>query len=338
MKKTILVTGAAGFIAGNFIMRLLKESPFEKIVGVDNLNDYYDRRLKNFRLEQILKAADNNWIFYRGDLADKNFINEIFNLHRPEYVINLAAQPGVRNSIDNPDAYIRSNILGFFNVLEACRNFPVAHLVYASSSSIYGSNKKIPFATDDKTDEPASLYAATKKSNELLAHCYSHLYNIPATGLRFFTVYGPAGRPDMAYFKFTNKLLRGEDIQIFNFGNCARDFTFVADIVEALCRVIDSPPKNSPPHKVYNLGRGEPVNLLEFVTILQEELVRAGVLPADYDFDAHKKLVPAQPGDVPITFADTRDFERDFNFRPRTDLRTGLRSFASWYKNFYFNN
>ncbi|MBQ3452457.1 MAG: NAD-dependent epimerase/dehydratase family protein, partial [Selenomonadaceae bacterium] len=278
MKKTILVTGAAGFIAGNFIMRLLKESSFEKIVGVDNLNDYYDRRLKNFRLEQILKAADNNWIFYRGDLADKDFINEIFNSHRPSHVINLAAQPGVRYSIDNPDAYIRSNILGFFNVLEACRNFPVEHLVYASSSSVYGSNKKIPFATDDKTDEPASLYAATKKSNELLAHCYSHLYNIPATGLRFFTVYGPAGRPDMAYFKFTNKLLRGEDIQIFNFGNCARDFTFVADIVEALCRVIDSPPKNSPPHKVYNLGRGEPVNLLEFVTILQEELVRAGVL------------------------------------------------------------
>lgn len=338
MKKTILVTGAAGFIAGNFIMRLLKESSFEKIVGVDNLNDYYDRRLKNFRLEQILKAADNNWIFYRGDLADKDFINEIFNSHRPSHVINLAAQPGVRYSIDNPDAYIRSNIFGFFNVLEACRNFPVEHLVYASSSSVYGSNKKIPFATDDKTDEPASLYAATKKSNELLAHCYSHLYNIPATGLRFFTVYGPAGRPDMAYFKFTNKLLRGEDIQIFNFGNCARDFTFVADIVEALCRVIDSPPKNSPPHKVYNLGRGEPVNLLEFFTILQEELVRAGVLPADYDFDAHKKLVPAQPGDVPITFADTRDFERDFNFRPRTDLRTGLRSFASWYKNFYANN
>lgn len=341
MEKIILVTGAAGFIGGNFILRLIKDGGFSKIIGVDNLNDYYDVRLKNYRLKLIDAATGNfrgEWKFYRGDIADKNFIDELFNDTQPTHVVNLAAQAGVRYSIDNPAAYIQSNIVGFFNVMEACRHAKrLRHLIYASSSSVYGGNKKIPFSTADRVDEPVSLYAATKKSDELLAHCYSELYQIPATGLRFFTVYGAAGRPDMAYFKFTNKLLRGEDIQIFNYGNCARDFTYVDDIVEGLARVVVRPPaaENVAPHKVYNIGNGRPVNLLDFVNILQEELIHAEILPADYDFDAHKKLVPAQAGDVPITFADTSEFERDFNFRPKTSLRTGLRNFAAWYKKFY---
>lgn len=336
MDKIIIVTGAAGFIGANFVLRLLKDSEFTKIIGVDNLNDYYDVRLKNFRLEQIEASSRNRWKFYRGDIADKTFIDEIFSEYEPTHVVNLAAQAGVRYSLEKPDVYIQSNVVGFFNVLEACRHLKnLAHLVYASSSSVYGGNKKIPFATNDKVDEPVSLYAATKKSNELMAHCYSQLFKIPATGLRFFTVYGAAGRPDMAYFKFTNKLLRGEDIQIYNFGNCARDFTYIDDVVEGLSRVVLNPPKNSPPHKIYNLGNGQPVNLLDFVNILQEELIRADVLPMDYDFESHKKLVPMQAGDVPITFADTSDFERDFNFKPNTSLRTGLRNFAQWYKKFY---
>ena len=341
MEKIMLVTGAAGFIGGNFILRLIKEGLFTKIVGVDNLNDYYDVRLKNYRLKLIEAAAEKfqcDWKFYRGDLADKNFVDEIFKSAEPTQVVNLAAQAGVRYSIENPAAYIQSNIVGFFNVLEACRNAKnLNHLIYASSSSVYGGNKKIPFSTEDRVDKPVSLYAATKKSDELLAHCYSELYKIPATGLRFFTVYGEAGRPDMAYFKFTNKLLRGEEIQIYNYGNCARDFTYVDDIVEGLARVVIKPPAvlDSAPHKVYNIGNGQPVNLLEFVKILQEELIRAEILPTDYDFDAHKKLVPAQAGDVAITFADTSEFEREFNFRPKTPLRTGLRNFATWYKKFY---
>ncbi len=341
MEKSILVTGAAGFIGGNFILRLIRDCEFSTIIGVDNLNDYYDVRLKNYRLKLIEKAVENfsgEWKFYRGDIADKNFIDEIFKLAQPTHVLNLAAQAGVRYSIENPAAYIESNIIGFFNILEACRHCKnLRHLIYASSSSVYGGNKKIPFSTADRVDKPVSLYAATKKSDELLAHCYSELYKIPATGLRFFTVYGVAGRPDMAYFKFTNKLLRGEDIQIFNFGNCARDFTYIDDIVEGLARVVVRPPvtENSAPHKVYNIGNGQPVNLLDFVNILQEELIRAEILPADYNFDSHKKLVPAQAGDVPITFADTSDFEQDFNFRPKTSLRTGLRNFATWYRNFY---
>lgn len=334
--KNILVTGAAGFIGGNLTLKLLPQNKFANIVGIDNLSDYYDVRLKNYRLK-LIDAADKNsvWKFIRGDISDKNFLEKVFDETRPEIVVNLAAQAGVRYSEKNPDAYIQSNVVGFFNVLESCRKFGVEHLIYASSSSVYGGNKKIPFATTDRVDSPISLYAATKKSDELLAHCYSELYGLKATGLRFFTVYGAAGRPDMAYFKFTNKLLRGQDIEIYNFGNCARDFTFVDDIVEGLCLVLDRSPENSPPHKIYNLGRGEPVNLLEFVEILQEELIRAEVLPADYDFDAHKKLVPNQAGDVPITFADTSDFERDFNFRPTTSLREGLRTFAVWYKSFY---
>ena len=334
--KNILLTGAAGFIGGNLTLKLLAANKFKKIVGVDNMSDYYDVRLKNYRLELIDAANKNSaWKFFRGDIADKNFLEEIFDETRPAVVVNLAAQAGVRYSLENPDAYIQSNVVGFFNVLEACKKFGVEHLVYASSSSVYGANKKIPFATSDRVDSPISLYAATKKSDELLAHCYSELYKIPATGLRFFTVYGAAGRPDMAYFKFTNKLLRGEEIQIYNFGHCARDFTFVDDIVEGLCRVLDRPPKNSPPHKIYNLGHGEPVSLLEFVNVLQEELIREKILPADYDFDAHKKFLPLQPGDVPITFADTKDFERDFDFRPTTPLREGLRQFAVWYRKFY---
>ena len=334
--KKILVTGAAGFIGANFILRLLKDDAFSKIFGVDNLNDYYDVRLKNFRLKQIEAAAANRWKFFRGDIAEKNFVDEIFSEAEPTCVVNLAAQAGVRYSLENPGAYIQSNVVGFFNVLEACRRAKnLEHLVYASSSSVYGGNKKIPFSTEDKVDEPVSLYAATKKSDELMAHCYSQLFAIPATGLRFFTVYGAAGRPDMAYFKFTDKLLRGEEIQIYNFGNCARDFTYVDDVVEGLIRVVLSPPKIFPPHKIYNLGNGRPVNLLDFVKILQEELVRAEVLPADYDFEAKKKFVPMQAGDVPITFADTRDFERDFNFKPNTPLRIGLRKFSEWYKKFY---
>ena len=331
-----MVTGAAGFIGANFILRLLKEDSFAKIIGVDNLNEYYDVRLKNFRLKQIEAAGAGRWKFYRGDLADKNFVEKIFSEHEPTHVMNLAAQAGVRYSLENPAAYIQSNVVGFFNVLEACRATKnLEHLIYASSSSVYGGNKKIPFATSDRTDEPVSLYAATKKSDELMAHCYSRLFGIPMTGLRFFTVYGAAGRPDMAYFKFTDKLLRGEQIEIYNFGNCARDFTYVEDIVEGLSRVVARPPKNFPPHKVYNLGNGRPVNLLEFVKILQEELIRAEVLPADYDFEAHKKFLPMQAGDVPITFADTSEFEQDFNFKPSTPLRTGLRVFAEWYKKFY---
>ena len=338
----ILVTGAAGFIGGNLILRLTN-SDVETIIGVDNMNDYYDVRLKEFRLSLIDAAAKKNscaWKFYRGDIGDKNFIDELFAEYRPTHVVNLAAQAGVRYSIDNPAAYIQSNVVGFFNVLEACRHFTVAHLVYASSSSVYGGNKKIPFAVSDPVDKPVSLYAATKKSNELMAHCYSKLYKIPATGLRFFTVYGEAGRPDMAYFKFTNKLLRGEEIQIYNYGNCQRDFTYVDDIVEGIIRVMNKPPRtdDDAPHKVYNIGNGSPVNLLDFVTILQEELIRAKVLPPDYDFDAHKKLVPMQAGDVPITYADTSELERDFNFRPTTTLHHGLRKFAEWYKDFYSPN
>lgn len=331
-----MVTGAAGFIGANFVLRLLKEDSFAKIIGVDNLNEYYDVRLKNFRLRQIEAAGAGRWKFYRGDLAEKNFVEKIFAEEEPTHVMNLAAQAGVRYSLENPAAYIQSNVVGFFNVLEACRaSKNLEHLIYASSSSVYGGNKKIPFATDDRTDEPVSLYAATKKSDELMAHCYSWLFGIRATGLRFFTVYGAAGRPDMAYFKFTDKLLRGEQIELYNFGNCARDFTYVDDIVEGLSRVVACPPKNFPPHKVYNLGNGQPVNLLEFVSVLQEELIRAEVLPADYDFEAHKKFLPMQAGDVPITFADTSEFEREFNFKPSTPLRTGLRVFAEWYKKFY---
>lgn len=341
LKKNILITGAAGFIGANLTLKLIALSKFGNIIGVDNLNDYYDVSLKEYRLKLIDEAARNNfavtWNFQLGDIADKNFVDKIFAEIQPEVVVNLAAQAGVRHSITNPAVYIESNIVGFFNVLEACchlENF--RHLVYASSSSVYGGNKKIPFSTADRVDNPVSLYAATKKSNELLAHCYSKLYNIPATGLRFFTVYGAAGRPDMAYFKFTNKLLRGEDIQIFNYGNCQRDFIYIDDIVEGISRVIDRPPTCfDPPYKIYNIGNGQPVNLLEFVDILQQELLRAKVLPANYDFDSHKKLLPMQPGEIPITFADTSDLERDFNFRPPTPLREGLRHFAQWYKIFY---
>ena len=329
--KKILVTGAAGFIGSNLTRRLL--SAGAKVIGVDNMNDYYDVRLKEYRLKLI--DAAGTWTFLRGDLTDKNFLDALFAEHCPTHVVNLAAQAGVRHSIDNGTAYIQSNVVGFFNVLESCRHFGAKHLVYASSSSVYGGNKKIPFAVNDATDKPVSLYAATKKFDELMAHCYSHLYGIAATGLRFFTVYGAAGRPDMAYFKFTDKLIRGEDIELYNFGNELRDFTYVDDIVEGICRVIDRPPRDAVPHKIYNIGHGKPVNLTEFVTVLQEELIRAEVLPPDYDFDAHKKFVPAQPGDVPITYADTSDFERDFNFRPTTPLREGLRVFAQWYKNFY---
>lgn len=348
MKKNILVTGAAGFIGANLILRLISSGKFANVIGIDNLNDYYDVSLKEYRLNQIRDVAQKNsnvvWKFLRGNLIDKNFIDKIFEETLPDIVVNLAAQTGVRHSISNPAAYIQSNIIGFFNILEACRHSKnLSHLVYASSSSIYGNNKKVPFSTQDFVDKPVSLYAATKKSNELLAHCYSKLYNIPATGLRFFTVYGPAGRPDMAYFKFTNKLLKGEDIQIFNYGNCQRDFTYIDDIVEGIVRIIDKPPVlqidedslSVAPHKIYNIGNSKPANLLEFVNILQQELIRAEVLPADYDFESHKKLVPMQPGDVPVTFADISDLERDFNFRPKTSLREGLRHFATWYKKFY---
>lgn len=339
--KTYFITGVAGFIGSNLAKRILNEKKDAKVVGLDNMNDYYDVRIKESRLEELQKF--DNFIFIKGNLADKELINKIFEEYKPEIVINLAAQAGVRYSITNPDAYIESNIIGFYNILEGCRNYPVEHLVYASSSSVYGSNKKVPYSTDDKVDNPVSLYAATKKSNELLAHSYSKLYNIPSTGLRFFTVYGPAGRPDMAYFGFTNKLIKGEKIQIFNYGNCKRDFTYIDDIVEGICRVIKKAPEKKngedglpiPPYAIYNIGNSNPENLLDFVTILQEELVRAGVLPKDYDFEAHKELVPMQPGDVPVTYADTTPLERDFGFKPSTTLREGLRKFAEWYKKFY---
>ena len=345
--KTILVTGAAGFIGANLVNELLNTVKGVKLVGLDNMNDYYDVSIKEYRLSEIGKLADTKhdctWTFLKGNLADKALIEKIFTEYKPEIVVNLAAQAGVRYSITNPDVYIESNLIGFYNILEACRNFPVEHLVYASSSSVYGSNKKVPYSTDDKVDNPVSLYAATKKSNELLAHAYSKLYNIPSTGLRFFTVYGPAGRPDMAYFGFTNKLLKGETIQIFNYGNCKRDFTYVDDIVEGIKRVMERAPEKKngddglplPPYRIYNIGNSSPENLLDFVTILQEELIRAEVLPSDYDFEAHKKLVPMQPGDVPVTYADTSALEQDTGFKPDTPLRTGLRRFAEWYKKFY---
>ena len=346
--KTILVTGSAGFIGSNLVLELLKSESKATIIGLDNVNDYYDVSIKEWRLSEIEKAAAESscsYHFIKGDLADRAAIDRLFADYKPTVVVNLAAQAGVRYSITNPDAYIQSNLIGFYNILEACRHAEpaVEHLVYASSSSVYGSNKKVPYSTEDKVDNPVSLYAATKKSNELLAHAYSKLYNIPSTGLRFFTVYGPAGRPDMAYFGFTNKLRKGETIQIFNYGNCKRDFTFVDDIVEGVKRVMKGAPEKAvgedglpiPPYAVYNIGNSNPENLLDFVTILQEELIRAEVLPADYDFEAHKKLVPMQPGDVPVTYADTGALERDYGFKPNTDLRDGLRKFAQWYKEFY---
>ena len=341
MNKTVFITGASGFIGSNLAKRILTTEPDTKVIGLDNMNDYYDVRIKKVRLAELQKFE--NYTFIKGNLADKALINSIFEQYHPDIVVNLGAQAGVRYSITNPDAYIESNMLGFYNILEACRHYPVEHLVYASSSSVYGSNKKVPYSTDDKVDNPVSLYAATKKSNELMAHAYSKLYNIPSTGLRFFTVYGPAGRPDMAYFGFTNKLVNGETIKIFNYGNCKRDFTYVDDIVEGVVRVMKKPPEKKngedglpiPPYAVYNIGNSNPENLLDFVQILSEELVRAGVLPADYDFEAHKELVPMQPGDVPVTFADTAPLERDFGFKPHTPLREGLRKFAQWYKKFY---
>ena len=338
---TILITGSSGFIGSNLAKRILTTEPDTKVIGLDNMNDYYDVRIKETRLAELQKFE--NYIFIKGNLADKALINSIFEQYHPDIVVNLGAQAGVRYSITNPDAYIESNMIGFYNILEACRHYPVEHLVYASSSSVYGSNMKVPYSTDDKVDNPVSLYAATKKSNELMAHAYSKLYNIPSTGLRFFTVYGPAGRPDMAYFGFTNKLVNGETIKIFNYGNCKRDFTYVDDIVEGVVRVMAKAPEKKngedglpiPPYAVYNIGNSNPENLLDFVQILSEELVRAGVLPADYDFEAHKELVPMQPGDVPVTFADTEPLERDFGFKPHTPLREGLRKFAEWYKEFY---
>lgn len=345
--KVIIVTGSAGFIGSNLVKELLKTNEKINIIGFDSVNDYYDVSIKEYRLKEIEKLAESKpdckYTFIKGNLADKVLIEKIFTEYKPDIVVNLAAQAGVRYSITNPDAYIESNIVGFYNILEACRNHPVEHLVYASSSSVYGGNKKVPFSTDDKVDNPVSLYAATKKSDELLAHAYSKLYNIPSTGLRFFTVYGPAGRPDMAYFGFTNKLVKGETIKIFNYGNCKRDFTYVDDIVEGVKRVMMSPPEKKngedglpiPPYKIYNIGNNNPENLLDFVQILSEELVRAGVLPQDYDFDAHKELVPMQPGDVPVTYADTSALEADFGFKPSTSLREGLRKFAEWYKEFY---
>lgn len=333
----ILVTGAAGFIGSNLVKKLYKELPEAQVIGIDNMNDYYDVRLKEHRLEELKQYP--TFTFIKGNIADKQLIKETFIQYRPQIVVNLAAQAGVRYSITNPDAYIEANLIGFYNILEACRHHEVEHLVYASSSSVYGSNKKVPYSTDDKVDNPVSLYAATKKSNELMAHAYSKLYNIPSTGLRFFTVYGPAGRPDMAYFGFTNKLVKGEKIQIFNYGNCKRDFTYVDDIVEGVYRVMMKAPDKQigedglpiPPYKVYNIGNNSPENLLDFVTILQEELIRAGVLPQKYDFEAHKELVPMQPGDVPTTYADTSALETDFGFKPSTSLREGLRKFAEWY-------
>lgn len=345
--KTVLVTGAAGFIGSFLSERLLSDFEDIRVIGFDSVNDYYDIRLKESRLEKLQKHK--NFIFIKANLADKDKVSEIFREYSPQIVVNLAAQAGVRYSITNPDAYIESNIIGFYNILEACRHSyddsatPVEHLVYASSSSVYGSNKKVPYSTDDKVDNPVSLYAATKKSDELMAHAYSKLYNIPSTGLRFFTVYGPAGRPDMAYFGFTDKLLRGETIRIFNYGNCKRDFTYINDIVEGVVRVMQGAPERKngedglpvPPYAVYNIGNQSPENLLDFVDILQQELIAAGVLPNDYDFEAHKQLVPMQPGDVPVTYADTTPLERDYGYKPSTDLRTGLRSFARWYKDFY---
>ena len=340
--KCVLVTGAAGFIGANLVKRLLTEFADVKVIGIDNITDYYDVRLKYERLEELAEYSDR-FIFIKGNIADKPTIDNLFAEHKPTVVVNLAAQAGVRYSITNPDAYIESNLIGFYNILEACRHNEVEHLVYASSSSVYGSNTKVPYSTDDKVDNPVSLYAATKKSNELMAHAYSKLYNSPSTGLRFFTVYGPCGRPDMAYFGFTNKLLKGEKIQIFNYGNCKRDFTYVDDIVEGVVRIMQHAPEKQmgsdglpiPPYKVYNIGNNNPENLLDFVQILQEELLRAGVLPADYDFEAHKELVAMQPGDVPITYADTTALEEDFGFKPHTSLRDGLRRFAEWYKEFY---
>ena len=337
----VFITGSSGFIGSNLAKRILTTEPDTKVVGLDNMNDYYDVRIKEARLEELQKFE--NYIFIKGNLADKELINGIFEQYHPDIVVNLGAQAGVRYSITNPDAYIESNMIGFYNILEACRHYPVEHLVYASSSSVYGSNKKVPYSTDDKVDNPVSLYAATKKSNELMAHAYSKLYNIPSTGLRFFTVYGPAGRPDMAYFGFTNKLVNGETIKIFNYGNCKRDFTYVDDIVEGVVRVMAKAPEKKngedglpiPPYAVYNIGNSNPENLLDFVQILSEELVRAGVLSADYDFEAHKELVPMQPGDVPVTFADTEPLERDFGVKPATPPREGLRRFAQWYKAFY---
>jgi len=345
--KTVLVTGAAGFIGSFLSERLLSDFEDIRVIGFDSVNDYYDIRLKESRLEKLQKHR--NFIFIKANLADKDKVSEVFREYSPQIVVSLAAQAGVRYSITNPDAYIESNIIGFYNILEACRHSyddgatPVEHLVYASSSSVYGSNKKVPYSTDDKVDNPVSLYAATKKSDELMAHAYSKLYNIPSTGLRFFTVYGPAGRPDMAYFGFTDKLLRGETIRIFNYGNCKRDFTYINDIVEGVVRVMQGAPERKngedglpvPPYAVYNIGNQNPENLLDFVDILQQELIAAGVLPNDYDFEAHKQLVPMQPGDVPVTYADTTPLERDYGYKPSTDLRTGLRNFARWYKDFY---
>ena len=343
--KTIFVTGAAGFIGSNLVKRLFKDVSDAVIVGIDNMNDYYDVSLKEWRLTELEKLSSNGnrYVFVKGDISDKNTIDQIFDEYHPQIVVNLAAQAGVRYSITNPDAYIQSNLIGFYNILESCRHWPVEHLVYASSSSVYGSNKKVPYSTEDKVDNPVSLYAATKKSNELMAHAYSKLYNIPSTGLRFFTVYGPAGRPDMAYFGFTNKLVKGETIKIFNFGNCMRDFTYVDDIVEGVVRIMQGAPEKKigedglplPPYAVYNIGNNQPENLLNFVDILQQELIRAKVLPADYDFEAHKELVPMQPGDVPMTYADTSALERDFGFKPNTSLREGLRRFAEWYSLYY---
>lgn len=355
--KRIIVTGAAGFIGANLCMELFRKNEGVHVIGVDNMNDYYDVSIKEWRLAEVEKfaveSAGSTWTFHRCNIADKAKVDAIFAEHKPDIVINLAAQAGVRYSITNPDTYIESNLVGFYNILEACRHSydaadgdayqGVEHLVYASSSSVYGSNKKVPYSTEDKVDNPVSLYAATKKSNELMAHAYSKLYNIPSTGLRFFTVYGPAGRPDMAYFGFTNKLLKGEKIQIFNYGNCKRDFTYIDDIVEGIMRVMQKAPEKRlgedglpvPPYAVYNIGNNQPENLLDFVDILQQELIRAGVLPDDYDFEAHKELVPMQPGDVPVTYADTSALERDFGFKPSTSLRDGLRKFAEWYKEFY---
>ena len=353
--KTVLITGASGFIGADLVLELIHTQNSVKIIGIDNMNDYYDVSIKEYRLKQIEKVAaehpESTWTFIKGSIADKALINEIFETYKPSVVVNLAAQAGVRYSITNPDVYIESNLIGFYNILEACRHSydngqtGVEHLVYASSSSVYGSNKKVPYSTEDKVDNPVSLYAATKKSNELLAHAYSKLYNIPSTGLRFFTVYGPAGRPDMAYFGFTNKLRNNETIQIFNYGNCKRDFTYVDDIVEGIKRVMQAAPEKKlgedglpiPPYAVYNIGNNHPENLLEFVDILQQELIRAKVLPEDYDFETHKKLVPMQPGDVPVTYADTSALEADFGFKPSTSLREGLRKFAEWYREFYLD-
>ena len=341
--KTVLVTGTAGFIGSNLCKRLLNDQRDIKVIGIDNMNDYYDVGIKEYRLDTLLKY--DNFHFIKGNIADKNVINDLFEKNDIDIVVNLAAQAGVRYSIENPDAYIESNIIGFYNILEACKHHSVEHLVYASSSSVYGSNKKVPYSTEDKVDNPVSLYAATKKSNELMAHAYSKLYNIPSTGLRFFTVYGPAGRPDMAYFGFTNKLVNNETIKIFNYGNCKRDFTYIDDIVEGVIRVMQKAPEKKegedglpiPPYKIYNIGNSNPENLLDFVQILSEELIKAKVLPEDYDFEAHKELVAMQPGDVPVTYADTSALEKDFGFKPSTSLREGLRKFASWYKEFYMN-